>query len=527
LIKKDTENGELKDRWWWSANAYNWGFSVALAAWYSKHNNASNAAKVLSATLTGNMPLDGLAERSLQSTLFTYGNALFMIFAPQILNLTKKRYPGVDKQFENVATSVIHVVSAAAYSGIKQKLYNKNLFNPNDPHFKDALYECGEHIGDYGYRYMEQKMWQMMPNVLGACDKYSMGIIQPEMIRYFSRRMLPILLYTHNPLNKYMNYDELGGSSKPADITSTLNSPDAQAANATINRLESKKDLTDAENIELRKANAIKTQLLTARGRTGIGTFLTRYNNYNIEYGTLPQNFDKTQAMSFEWYCFESCVTSYVLSCVGRTVGDWVAKHTSDSMLNGSLKIVDLGVDKFLSVLHKLHFISEENRNWWAGLKGDALEWKDDMYSKISLGVNQLFIPGPAQNMFLPILLARGDISEENLQYPAIVNRTILFQMLRIFMEMSLMTASEAYTIMGLFDQKAQSFVDDEIVDKVVNSVIRNVISWPLKNIFSYFFENYVGEWILSKGTITDGVRWMNEKRKDVTTEIRQEFGYN
>lgn len=460
---------------WWGATSYDWIFKISLFSWYVKYKSSSNATAMLANSVLNGQQLDGLSAMTKQNTLQAFTEALLKLIAP---NLTKMRYPGIKKYYEDVATSIIHVGAAAIYSGIK----NQGARGiPTDKHFKNAIFGCAGTIGTLAFNEFENKLYELMPNAVEICDKYSFGVIRPSMIKYFVGEMTPVFLYTQAPFNRMFN--DYSKFRETSGITTVLNKGEDRYA---------------------------------ALDGTGIKDIVKKYE---IKH---PKAFNNEDDMSLIQFQFERCVISWILSCVGERLGTIIAGYATEPIWNGILKSVDFGVNKSLGLLQKVNIISNEDKELWGAVKDGLIEQKTMALRQLSSMLGQAFIPNnPYHGYILSVLEARGEITKEEMADNGKRNRIILRKLLDIMRYNKLLTPAETSAIMMKFDKTKQPYVSRKILQDIVDLFIKkHVLSLIVTLPFGKIFNSFITEKILSRGTITDGIRWLSDKYQITTNAI-------
>jgi hypothetical protein len=250
------------------------------------------------------------------------------------------------------------------------------------------------------------------PVKLEAIERNTLGIVNPEMLWYFVDTMTPLILF---------------------------NNFEASARNPIFGSYDN--DL-----------------------------FITRSVSDDYEHFS---DEDKRR-VSLKSFYVETCISYYIASCVGRTLGAAITRKVQGPALS-SLSYIS---DKFLDGLAALHIIGSDTRELFTATKEELVEGIDESIMILKMLFREILAPNSQLRLVLISQLERrGTISTCEDSSVENQNKELLRLVLKHCMVNHLITHLDAARIMRSFLEKQQ--IDDTLIDNIIISLKNNVLaSW-------------------------------------------------
>ena len=323
--------------------AIDWGFSSFMASWFFCLKRPDAVNNLLLQSMFGNMPLNMVDVK--QATVLNFMVAPFAMIVLLSPSALNWQPPKALKALGKVAGAW------AYYNIFYSKLFGSNNISCWDADYEnlkdstyDLLIEVEKVVSDLFARTIRSNT---RPESLEKIENLSLGVIKPEMIGYFTEAMIPLLLS-----NQYEN--------------------------------------TPSPIFGYRDDDFLKSKA---------GKYcVAEYDNF-----TEAQKRD----VSFKNYYVEACISYYVASSVGRTLGASLARRLQGPCLNAAA----YAGGKCLDGLAWLHIIGEDTREMFTALGDEFSEGFEENMMILKMLFKEVFAPNsPFKNLLVFHLRKRGDI---------------------------------------------------------------------------------------------------------------------
>ncbi len=387
-----------------SPNAIDWGFSSFMASWFFFMKRPDAADNLLLQSIFGNLPLNMVTlTQTMILNVMVALPALRVLINPSAFNW----------QPQSVLRSLGKVVGAWTYYNIfYRKLFgpdNGQYWDPNYANIKTSTYNLLMEVESLvTSRFAFAIRQNTNPELVEKVEHWSLGVVKPEMIEDFAEAMLPLLLVNEN-----------GSSSYAGEVFGTYG----------IGSLNSKSG----------------------------AAHMPEY--YNIEAGLIG-------GVSPKSYYIEACISYYIASSVGRTLGTAIAKRVQGPFLN----FATYTGGKFLDGLAWLHIISKDTREMFTDLGEEFSEDLEFAASSLKMIFKEAFTSNSSLNKMLVSMLNNswGNSKAE-------INRELLYFLLKNCARLGYMTHLEEAIFMK--DYLVTQRLDDELIEKIISTIEKNMFA--------------------------------------------------
>ncbi len=368
------------------------------------------------------------------------------------------------------------------------------------------------------------------PETLDSIERYTLGVVNPELLWYFVDTMTPLILFSN--FEQPFRFKELdateGANYSVQEVAKLLDVPEFKVEgwvkaglkasenkisgkdldeflmnhghhrgfylvnpeqNYSIQDLSKRLHVSDRTITELWLTSGLK---ITADGNIlgrNLVDFLTARaaDNKNPVFGLYDNDLFITESVACDYENFseedkrrvslksfyvETCISYYVASCVGRTLGAAITRKFQGPILN----FLSYTGDKFLDGLAKLHIIGKDTREICTGVKEEFIDGIDESIMVLKMVLKEGLAPqSPIREMIVARLGKRGTISANQDSSVDDQNKELLRLVLKHCRLKHLITHLDAANIMQYFLTKKQ--IDDELIDKIVTALRNNLLA--------------------------------------------------
>ncbi|MFA6535471.1 MAG: hypothetical protein WCS92_04390 [Candidatus Babeliales bacterium] len=395
--------------------AVDWGISSGMALWFFFLNRPNVTGNLLLQPILGNMPLNMVDVK--QTTILNFMAAPYAFRI--LLDPSSSNW-----QPPKLVNSLGKVAGAWTYYHIFYgKLFendHSDVWDADYHHIKDSTYDLlieVEKIISKSFTSVVRR--NADPELVEKIEHWSLGVVKPEMIGYFAESMIPLLLFSQ---------DELNGSTRIS-----------RASKAVFGTCD----------LDFLRSNA----------------------NYVSEYEKFGEK--KRGGVTLKEYYVEACISYYIASCVGKTLGAALARRVQGPCLN----FATYAGGKFLDGLTKIHLIGKDTRELFTSLNEEFVEGFEENIMLFKLLFKEGFSSNsPFRNMLVYHLKKRGDIAVGKNSSEEKINGELLHFVLKQCEQHDLITYLDAATITKYYLIK-QEF-DDELIEKIISAIKKNMLAF-------------------------------------------------
>ena len=397
--------------------AVDWGISSGMALWFFFLNRPNVTGNLLLQPILGNMPLNMVDVK--QTTILNFMAAPYAFRI--LLDPSSSNW-----QPPKLVNSLGKVAGAWAYYHIFYgKLFendHSDVWDADYHHIKDSTYDLlieVEKIVSESFTSAIRRNFDS--KLVEKIEHWSLGVVKPEMIGYFAESMIPLLLFSQ---------DELDGSTKISRASKTV------------------------------------------FGTCDLDFLLSKPGSKHIaEYEKFGEK--KRGDVTLKEYYVEACISYYIASSVGKTLGAALARRVQGPCLN----FATYAGGKFLDGLAKIHLIGKDTRELFTSLNEEFVEGFEENIMLFKLLFKEGFSSNsPFRNMLVYHLKKRGDIVVGKNSSEEKINGELLNFVLKHCGKHGLITHLDAATITKHYLIK-QEF-DDELIEEIISAIKKNMLAF-------------------------------------------------
>lgn len=399
--------------------AVDWGISSGMALWHFFLNSPNITNGLLLQPMLGNMPLNMIDVKQTAILNFMAAPYAFRI----LLDPSSSNW-----QAPKWANALGKVAGAWAYYHVFYgRLFGNNHdahWDANYPHIKDSTYNALIEVEKIVSRSFSAAIRRNTnPELVEKIENWSLGVIKPEMIEYFAAEMIPLILFNQVKLGEKSAFPN-------KDYYSNLIFG------------------TCDDNFLKSRASA---------------THISEYDSFSD---------DQKHEVSLKSYYVEACISYYIASSVGKTLGVAFARR----MQGPSLNFATYAGGKCLDGLAYLHIIGKDTREMFTALNEELIEGFEENIMILKMLLKTGFAPNsPFRMMLVKHLKDRGDIAVDKNSSEEKINGELLYFLLKQCAQRELITHLEAAEINKCY-LSTQQF-DDELIEKIVLAIKKNILA--------------------------------------------------
>lgn len=396
--------------------AVDWGISSGMALWFFFLNRPNVTGNLLLQPILGNMPLNMVDVK--QATILNFMAAPYafrILLDPSSSNWQPPKF--------------LNSLGKVAGAWVYYHLFYGKLFNHNDLPYWDADYD---NIKDTTYdllieveKIVSESFSAVIrrnsdPVLVEKVENLSLGVVKPEMIGYFAESMLPLFLFSQ---------DELNGATRMSWASKAL------FGTCDLDFLRSKPG----------------------------AKYVSEYEKFGK---------DITDQVSLKSYYVEACISYYIASSIGKTLGAALARKVQGPCLN----FATYAGGKFLDGLAKIHLIGKDTRELFTAMNEEFVEGFEENIMLFKMLFKEGFSANsPFRNMLVYHLKKRGDIAVGKNSSEEMINKELLYFVLKQCGQSGLITHFDAASITKYYLIK-QEF-DDELIEKIISAIKKNMLA--------------------------------------------------
>lgn len=423
------ENRRHDERAMTISSAMDWAFTSSLSLWYFFAQQADNLNDLVTDTVLGTKSISSLDEK--QVLLFQG------IAAVQALPIAYN--PAV---WSKPTSKIMKIAGKISTAFVYHHLFHVRLFGnqaqgvwPNtDGHMKTALMYAFQE----GKKYISSKVvsevyWNTDPETLGNLEKWTLGIVKPEIIGEAIDILFPFFFLKRDSfIEKVVQFD--------------------------------RKDLFKGHGIDY---DALKKSFT---GRNSEQEQAAHEGRLDREY-------------------IERNVLDYVMSSVGMYSGTYLAT-TYQKPIGMYMKKAAGGVGR---ILVACDIFSKDSMDEWGYQWQDMKEELEQALVFAKMMLKSVLQDGsPLRNKMIPLLQDRGLLRESD-NTPAAINKRLIYIVLNQLAGHRLVSYSEAARINRVFKKNPESL--DLTVDNVVDAIGKNLFGMAGGMVGSYSMR-WLGSWV-------------------------------